>query len=128
MPLPINPTEVLVTPLATILREIAKSVADAQRSLDEHMLTTQKKIQSDEQNELRQIGYQPTWYHMPEINFELKMAMYYEESGSSKERKGFFFSPFNAKYQNNFNYKSEGTSTIKVRIVPVPPPLATEIK
>jgi len=82
---------------------------------------------SAEFSELEKIGYQTTWYQMPEIYIELKMSLYYEETetiGNSKHR--LLFTPFNAKYQNSYNYKSEGSSSIKIKIVPVPQSTGTE--
>lgn len=128
MPKEINYTEVLISPLSTIISEVGKSIAEAQHVLDTHSLDLQKSLNTGLVNkELTELNYQATWYQIPEVLIEIKMAVYYEESETKEERKkGLFFTPFNAKYQNNFNYKSEGSSSIKMKIVPVPQPFQLE--
>lgn len=126
----INYTEVLITPLSNLIREIGKSVAFAQNELDKNSLEMQKFIdtsQDSNMKELSKIGYQATWYQMPEVMIEIKMSIYFEETeSSSEEKKKVFFAPYNAKYQNNFSYKAEGTSSAKIKIVPVPQPIGAE--
>jgi hypothetical protein len=123
----INYSDILITPLANMIKEIGESVAEAQQALDTYAIETQKTINSDQNSELSKIGYRVTWYQMPEVFVELKMSVYYEETGKNQANKRrVFFAPFNAKYQNTFNYKSEGSSTVKFRIVPVPYPISTE--
>jgi len=123
----VNFEEVLIAPLEAIVRKIAASVAEAQLGLDEAALETQKKLK-DKYPELAEVGYIPTWYHMPEINVELKMVMHYEEEKEEAARgKGKYralWAPFNAKYKSNFTYEAEGTSSLKLKIVSTPPPLA----
>jgi len=122
MPDNINFEEILVAPLEVIIRKIAASVAEAQRRLDDAALKTQNKL-TEEFPELAEIGYIPTWYHMPEINVELKMVMHYEqteETGGSRV----LWTPFNAKYKSTFAYEAEGTSNLKLKIVSTPPPVA----
>lgn len=128
MPKEINYHEVLISPLTTFISEVGKSIAEAQQVLDSHSLELQKSIESSVANkELSDLGYQATWYQIPEVQVELKMTVYYEENESSEvNKKKLFFAPFNAKYQNNFNYKSEGSSSVKLRIVPVPQPFSLE--
>ena len=113
--------EILIAPMEAIVRKIATSVAEAQRKLDDAALETQKKL-TEEYPKLAEIGYIPTWYHMPEITVELKMVMHYEqteETGGSRV----LWTPFNAKYKSTFAYEAEGTSNIKLKIVSTPPPL-----
>jgi hypothetical protein len=113
--------EVLIGTVETMVEKVALSVASAQKRLDAAALESQKKL-AEEHPQLAQLGYQVTWYQMPEVEVELKMAVHYEKSettGGSKSR--IFVSPYNAKYKSNFSYTAEGASTLKFRIVPVPP-------
>lgn len=111
--------EILVAPLAAIVRRVAESVAEAQMRLDEAAMTTAKAL-SKEHPELNGVGYISTWYHMPEVDAELKMVMHYEEKGGKVNA---FWSPFNAKYQSGYSFAADGTSQIKLKIVSVPPPI-----
>jgi hypothetical protein len=117
----IDLSEILIVPLARMIREIGEGIAEAQKALDSSAMESQNSLE-EKYPDLAKIGYQVTWYQMPEVQVELKIAMHYENSGTEKEgKKGLFLSLFNAKYQNNFSYSSEGASTLKLRIVPIPP-------
>ncbi len=119
----VNNLEILIAPLADMIKQISQGIAEAQSALDTSSIETQKTLKTTHP-ELYDIGYQVTWYQMPEITVELKVAVHYEKTGKEKEgRVGIFFSPFNAKYKNAFSYTAEGASTLKLRIVPVPPPV-----
>ncbi|MBE0516489.1 MAG: hypothetical protein IBX41_03725 [Methanophagales archaeon] len=125
MPEEVNFEEILIAPLEAIVRKIAVSVAEAQRRLDEAALETQKSLK-DKYPELAKVGYIPTWYHMPEINVELKMVMHYEERKevTEKEKYRALWAPFNAKYKTHFTFEAEGTSNLKLKVVSTPPPIA----
>jgi hypothetical protein len=114
-------SEILVVPLTQMIQNIAKSVSEAQRALDITAMEMQNTLQNN-YPDLARIGYQVSWYQIPEINVELKIAVHYERTGEENNRKvGLFLSPYNAKYKNAFTYNAEGSSTLKLRIVPVPP-------
>jgi hypothetical protein len=119
-------SEILVAPLAQMIQKIGQGVADAQRALDSSAMETQDSLAKNHP-QLAKIGYQVTWYQMPEVVVELKMSLHYEKTGEENtSRTGLFLSPFNAKSKNTFSQSTDGTSTMKLRIVPVPPPSATE--
>ncbi len=120
----VNFTEILVAPVAAMIKQVGLAVAEAQKQLDAAALQTQTNIRESDP-ELAKIGYQVTWFQMPEVQVELKVAVHYEESGEgTKKTRGIFLSPFNAKYKNSFAYDSQGSSTLKLRFVPIPPPAA----
>lgn len=119
MPTDVNMNEVLIAPLGNLVREIGKSVAAAQRELDDAALATQQSLAA-ERPELAQLGYRVTWYQIPEAEVEMRMALHFERKESSSPVR-LFATPFNVKYRNNFNFVADGTSTLKFRIVPVPP-------
>ncbi len=120
-------SEILVVPLTQMIQNIGQGVAEAQRALDTSAMESQNTLQNN-YPALAQIGYQVTWYQMPEVTVELKVAVHYEKTGEENNKKvGLFLSPFNAKYKNAFTYDAAGTSTLKLRIVPVPPLIPTNV-
>jgi len=116
-------SEVLVTPLAQMVHQLAGAIAAAQTTLDAGAVERQRALEK-EHPELHQIGYQVTWYQIPEVIVDLKMAVHYEETGEvGAKRRIVLVSPFNAKYSRSFSYAADGASTMKLRVVPVPPPV-----
>mgnify|MGYP000044059733 CR=1 FL=1 len=115
--------EILIAPLEDIVKKIADAIAYAQTELDRSALELQKNLKQ-RYPELAELGYLVTWYHMPEIDVELKMVMHYErEEGKFRP----FWAPFNAKYKTHFSFEAEGTSVIKIKIRPIPPPVSLTI-
>lgn len=121
-----NIEEVLVSPLSTILSEMGKSIAQTQRALDRNSIDTQIELSTDEV--LNEYNLEATWYHIPEVDIELKMAlsMKYEEERDSKNRvRGYRpvlnAAPLNASYNALNSYAVEGSSVLKAKIVSVPP-------
>lgn len=115
----VNLSEILVSPVADMISKLGEAVGVAQASLDKASLTAQEKLQSDHP-ELAKIGYQVSWYQMPEVSIEMKMAIHYERKSEDDRSARIFLAPYNAKYKNAFTYAVEGASTLKLRIVPVP--------
>jgi hypothetical protein len=115
----VNLFEIFLNTPAYMIREMCKAIADAQRELDAAALETQRTLKND-CKELHDIGYQVTWYQIPEATMELKVAVHFERSGAKSK---IFVSPFNASYQNQFKFTADGSSNIKLRVVPIPPPI-----
>ena len=124
-----DPNTILIAPVDAIIQQVAQSVANAQMALDRSTLEAQKALlERTEYQDLRALGYQPSWYYIPEATFELKLAFYIEDTTGevAGEEKGglirrIFGTTHNATYQNTQSFQSEGASTLRVRIVPVPP-------
>ncbi len=143
--------EPLSSPLGDMIASVGRGVADAQRELDRAALETIDHIYSEQgktAQALREIGYRPTWYQIPEVNAELKIAMSIEgvnESASDpaspigqaagpETRRTLFriqkplprirtrATPVEASYCNKFDYKVEASSKISFRVVPIPAP------
>ena len=115
-------TKILVVPLATMIGQVAQGVAKAQLALDRAALQTAQDLATN-YPDLQALGYVPTFYAIPEASVEIKMAMHVEESGSGQARKTkAFLMPWNAKVQNAYKTTSDGASTLRFRVVPVPPP------
>jgi len=120
-------SEILVSPISSMIQKIASGIAEAQKNLDAAALESQNNLKNN-YPALADIGYQVTWYHMPEINVELKVAVHYEEKGEGANKKtGIFLAPFNAKYKNSYSYNADGSSILKMKIVPLPPPLKQNV-
>ncbi len=118
--------EVLVSPLSTILGEMGRSIAKTQQALDRNSIETQIELSNDVV--LKDYGLEATWYHIPEVDIELKMtlSMKYEEERDSKNRvRGYKrvlnAAPLNASYSSLNSYAAEGSSVLKAKIVSVPP-------
>lgn len=132
----VNLSDVLVAPIGDLVRQVCSAIGAAQVELDNASLRTQRELATTHPD-LAAAGYQVTWYTMPEVAVELKLAVHYEEtnspsgsSGSSgspgpaKTKGRLLAAPFNAKYQNAFQYKADGSSSLKLRVIPIPPPAA----
>lgn len=92
---------------------------------------------SDKEIETSMIGagFQPTFYQFAETIIEVKMAisLNYENTYENKvegNKKSLSLrgrkvtvtsTPINATYTSKYNYSQEGASTIRTRLVPVPP-------
>lgn len=129
-------TEALTAPLGDLISSVANGVAQAQRALDMQTLQTFKDIYASSdglQKELQRIGYQPTWYKIPEVNAEIVMTLTIGERESvdsiqqlqtAQRRPGeikLFAAPVDAHYANRYGYDIQGASTLKFKVVAVPP-------
>lgn len=134
-------SESLSAPIGDIIASIARGVADAQHALDESTIKIYMEIyQKDDgfMEALRQIGYQPTWYKIPEVNAEVVMSLSVDgnssidagaNSNAAKPPLKLYAAPIDAHYSNRFNFDVKAASRISFKIVPVPPsPKAEEIK
>lgn len=117
-------SEILIAPAATMIREVGAAVAAAQRELDQASLEAQANLRA-KFPDLEAAGYQVTWYQIPEVQAEVRMAVHFEKKSSDAPPR-MYLTPFNAKYRNALNFTADGSSTLKLRIVPVPPVVRTE--
>ena len=117
MPADTTLNEVLITPLSSMVREIGRSVADAQRALDAAALAQQDAL-AREHPELQAMGYQVTWYQIPEASVEMKVAVHLEQARAEVPAR-LYFSPFDGRGRQATS--TDGSSTLRLRIVPVPP-------
>ncbi|WP_114376089.1 hypothetical protein [Elioraea thermophila] len=125
--MPTDIEDVLVRPLGEVLAKVADGVAQAQRTMDLAAIATQTLIDNDPV--LSGYGLQATWYHMPEVTLELRLSLSLQRSaktdsgGRIVERSlSLLAAPHNARVQNTLGLEVQGTSTLKARIVSVPPP------
>ncbi|MBL9102639.1 MAG: PASTA domain-containing protein [Myxococcales bacterium] len=123
--------DALSAPLGDLIAEVGRSVAEAQKALDAATIDNVRALAAasgpdDPDRLLRQIGYQPTWYQIPEVTAEITVALALTGSGetsgkSSAPRMRMMAAPVDASYASRYNYELKAASSLKFRIVPVPP-------
>lgn len=128
-----NVLDALSVPLGDLIAQVGRGVADAQRALDAASIAALRDIyESDEElfRELQRIGYRPTWYHIPEAEGEIQVALSVagdtSTSAAGAPRVKLYAAPLDAGYTSRFSFNLEASSTVKFRIVPVPPSTAAE--
>lgn len=132
--------DVLAAPLGELISSVGAGVAEAQAALDAASLSQTLAIY-DSVNDgnaviqsLREIGYQPTFYTIPETEVEAQISLslsYSEQSqqnsqGSSLSNLRIYTTPTNASVTNAFNMNIAASSKIKFKIVAVPPPASVQ--
>jgi hypothetical protein len=126
--------EVFAAPLESVLVSLGRGIGEAQRELDRSSLAAQAEMDADPV--LSQIGAQATWFQLPRVELELKLALTLSEAPTSREalapagllrRLKLVAQPVNAAYQNHFNYDLQGSSLVRVTVVPVPAPTAAAL-
>jgi hypothetical protein len=119
-------------PLGALIISVGQSVAGAQATIDRRVLEHFSLIYDQSIvafEPLRAIGYQPTWYQVSEATAQIVLALTVARSqagtGSTDARPPrVHAAPVDAGYQSRFGYRRESASSLKFRIVPVPPPPA----
>ena len=131
-------TRALSAPLGELIAAVGRGVAEAQRALDLHTVETFKAVYGSNEavyQELHQLGYQPTWYRIPEVAAEIYVTL----SASGEERTALavggtntneprlrpgriqlYATPVDASYSNTYDYQLRACSQLKFRVVPVP--------
>ncbi len=138
---PTSPTEAgesLAAPLGDLIAAVGRGLAEAQQALDLATVETIKQLYaggSENLDMLRRLGYQPTWYRIPELEAELTLSLSVSStttttaSTSADGQTGpgrirLYGSTMDANYTNRYDYDMQAASVIKFRIVPVPPSTA----
>ena len=125
-------TDVLSAPLEDLVASVARGVAIAQHAIDLQSIESFKEIYLSDRNEYREfrrLGYQPTWYRIPEATAQVKVSLSIKQgkkvdvngriTGENENR--LFAASVDAAYSNTYNYKVDASSSLTFRIVPVPP-------
>lgn len=120
--------EVFAAPIESVLIALGHGIAEAQRELDRSSLAAQAEIDADPV--LSPIGAQATWFQLPRVELELKLALSMSEQPATRALAAsglvrplkLLAQPLSAAYQNHFNYNLQGSSTVRVTVVPVPAP------
>jgi PASTA domain len=128
--------DVLSVPLGDLIASVGRGVADAQREMDAASIALLQEVYSSSEgllNELQRIGYRPNWYHIPEAQGDIQVALTVtgEQSTSGPPAAGrprvkMYAAPIDAGYTARFNFTVQAASRVTFRIVPVPPSSAAE--
>ena len=150
-------SEILSGPLGELIASIGRGVGEAQAALDEgslrqtlelYKIESQQEINDQEATAsdeeaviiseerrllqlIRSIGYQPTFYVIPETEVEAKVSLNMDISNNqstnlqqpyqrAKYRAN--ATPLNANNVNQYNLNANAAATLKFKIVPVPAP------
>ncbi len=143
MPLPTNSAgdvaETLSAPLGAMMGAVGRGVAEAQGAMDAGTLARFKamfRADDEVQNEMRRLGYTPTWYRIPEVEAEITVSL--SISGDSRSasappatgedaaiggphRIKLYAAPIDASYTNKYDFNFSAASRVKMKIVAVPP-------
>jgi hypothetical protein len=126
--------------LEDFIAALGRGIGTAQTELDRSSIETQRRI--DEDPLLSQYGLQATWYQMPKTELELKIAFSLQQESHGVPRRGTIEEPSGAKpmitrrvlvepinvlYSNQFGFNVNAASTVKLTIVPVPPPRSDSV-
>jgi hypothetical protein len=135
-------SELLGSPLGELISSVGQGVGDAQAALDHGALQQTLDIydiskdedRSDEElnlvNLIREMGYQPTFYTIPETEVEAQISLSLDlKSEQSTPTTGYTLSkykvnatPLNAGNMNRYGLQANAMAKLKFKIVPVPPP------
>jgi hypothetical protein len=128
--------DALSAPLGALIAAVGRGVADAQREMDAASVSALREIYASDHDlylELQRIGYRPTWYHIPEVESDLQIALTVTGQqtqggptlpGTSPVR--LYAAPVDAGYASRFNFSLQASSRVRFRIVPVPPSTAAD--
>lgn len=132
-------------PIGDIIASVGHGVADAQAALDQGSIhqTLALYQQGDDATlqMLKDIGYQPTFYTIPEAEGDITLSMKMQVTSSPtlpstaqnenrnpllpqnlKRNTRLYATPVDAGYANRFGYSSTLQARIRFKIVPIPPP------
>lgn len=149
---PLRYLQALSAPMGELIASVGRGVAEAQQALDMGSLGALLQIYGDPDTTdetlalLREIDYRPTFYAIPEVTSELSVALTVTGQASSTAPLAspsaapaaaaiaarselaprLFVAPVDAGYQNRYGFDLRATSSIKFKIVPVPPPTQVE--
>lgn len=134
-------SELLGGPLGSLISSVGQGVGEAQAALDHGALTQTLDLYDFSKDEdrspealtlinlARSIGYQPTFYAIPETEVEAQISLSMDikpQQGSAVaglplSRFAINATPLNAGNVNRFGLQSNAMAKMKFKIVPVPP-------
>lgn len=141
-------SDVTAAPLGEIIASVGEGVAQAQRALDDQAVQQLLALyaEGDEGARLlRESGWRPTFYTIPEAEGEIKVGLVVSggaTSGASTATTAaavpagrvaglkqaslalprVYATPVDAGYRSRYDYEGSVTASVRFRIVPVPPP------
>ncbi|MFH0808993.1 MAG: hypothetical protein V2A77_00760 [Pseudomonadota bacterium] len=133
--------ELLNVPFPEMVTKLALGIAEGQFRLDQNSTEVAKFMAETKiplpsikdpsktiEFPLIALGFFPGYYQFQESTIEVKMAITMATtstasvSASAKGGWGPFAASVNASYSRKYEYKVEGSSLLRTRLVPVPPP------
>jgi hypothetical protein len=134
-------TDSLSAPLGDLIAAVGRGVAEAQQALDTGTLAAVRTMYDTTEGDIadmRRLGYRPTWYQIPEVDAEITVSLSVSGQSSSSGVGGggpaagrvkLYAAPIDATFRNRYDFDLKAASTVKFRIVPVPPsPAASDVK
>lgn len=142
--------DLLNVPMGDMIRNMAFAIAEAQVKLDEASVKTaafmgQNEVSFDgDKLSMIELGFTPTFYQFVDTVIEVKIAIKMTEEETEettevteeKDSAGFFRRIFggnkassttvDATYSSKYSYSAEGSSLLRTKMAPVPPPKALE--
>jgi hypothetical protein len=134
--------ESVAAPLGEVIAAVGQGVAEAQRALDDAALAATLAIYEEQGDAgaalLREIGYRPTFYVLPDTACEVQVSMRIGGTGSADGSAGTarlpgaigkgrtYVTPVDAGFQQRFGFQATAAAKLTFRIVPVPPPSALD--
>lgn len=140
-------SDVMAAPIGELIAAVGQGVAEAQQALDRgslaQILDIYSHADSDELKLLQQIGYQPTFYALPETTGEIQVALSLSgqqtptASPAPKQLKTrslashlrislptarVYAAPVNADLTNRYGFQANAAAKIQFKIVPIPAP------
>lgn len=138
MPNPNIGRELLNVPFGDMVKQLSSAIAWGQYQMDRTSANIAKLMASKEEDSgieigddtlsLLEAGFLPTFYQFTDTIIEVKIAITMaisKEFGASVGAKagwGPFAAQVNASYSSKYSYTVEGSSLIRTKISPVPPP------
>lgn len=137
--------ELLNVPFAEMVQKLAFAIADGQTKLDNNsteiakfMATTEIELPpisgqgGPKKYPLISLGFFPGFYQFQTAEIEVAMSISMTKSteasvgASVKAGWGPVAAQVNASYSSKYNYSQEGSSRLKVKLAPAPPPTILE--
>jgi PASTA domain len=129
----------LAAPLGDVIAAVGRGVAEAQAALDHASLSQTLAVYESEGDAaltlLREIGYRPTFYVLPETTCEVQVSMRVGGSGADDGSAGApgaprlartYVTPVDAGFASRYAYEAQAAAKLTFKIVPVPPPAALD--
>lgn len=99
-------------PVGEILLNVAESLVKAQQTMDQASLATEIRIREEE---LDKFGLKASWYTIPELDFDLRLAFELDQRGELKTQM------VDAEYQSKYGFNVQASSLLQTKIKAVPP-------
>lgn len=115
-------------PLKELIRTVAVSVAEGQEELDRRAMRVQRELERATETDELDVELDASWLRFSEVEADLQVAVSIEGEEVRDERGDLRAyrpvigaAPVSPRTRSQFDVDAEVTSSVKLRIVPVPP-------